>query len=297
MSSKFWGIVGKAFWVSTNPHNIKKWTKYFQTYSTLCLPVSERPLPLNCWQAGTFCWMPVTHGPFELTFGHSPKRCMKWDLRGTLASQRKPEQRVLKILFLSYLDSFRGLPITIETIVFSLFQWFIAKLSPKFFREIFRRAHLHEFSLGPEITFLAKWIFSGFSEVCPSKQFHSWRVSEQLSKGFIVVTPDKTSMTKSHIFLKALLHNVGALIVSFAVAFIGLVLGLFLRLPGFFSIFSFVAGLPLFGIGFWLRMWATVCFYERGMKVISTAPQTTLISRGPYRFTRNPLYLGTFLYD
>ena len=99
-------------------------------------------------------------------------------------------------------------------------------------------------------------------------------------------------MTNSHIFLKALLHNVGALIVSLAVAFIGLVLGLFFRLPIFLSIFSVVAGLPLLAIGFWLRMWATVCFYKRGMKVISTEPQNTLISTGPYRFTRNPLYLG-----
>jgi protein-S-isoprenylcysteine O-methyltransferase Ste14 len=41
-----------------------------------------------------------------------------------------------------------------------------------------------------------------------------------------------------------------------------------------------------------VRVWATVYFYSQKMRVISLKPQHTLITSGPYRFSRNPLYLG-----
>jgi protein-S-isoprenylcysteine O-methyltransferase Ste14 len=48
----------------------------------------------------------------------------------------------------------------------------------------------------------------------------------------------------------------------------------------------------LVAIGFFIRTWATVYFYEQHMNVIRLAPQSALITSGPYRFSRNPLYLG-----
>src|SRR5262245_66465134 len=51
-------------------------------------------------------------------------------------------------------------------------------------------------------------------------------------------------------------------------------------------------GSSLLALGFLLRLWATVYFYRHGMRVISLEPQTALITSGPYRFSRNPLYLG-----
>ena len=45
-------------------------------------------------------------------------------------------------------------------------------------------------------------------------------------------------------------------------------------------------------IGFFIRVSAAVRFYENRMKVISLVPQRTLITSGPFRFSRNPLYLG-----
>jgi protein-S-isoprenylcysteine O-methyltransferase Ste14 len=52
-----------------------------------------------------------------------------------------------------------------------------------------------------------------------------------------------------------------------------------------------IGGLLLI-LGFLLRAWATTCFYEQGMSVISLVPQAALLTSGPYRFSRNPLYLG-----
>jgi len=48
----------------------------------------------------------------------------------------------------------------------------------------------------------------------------------------------------------------------------------------------------LLGLGFLLRLWATFHFYAHKMRVISLVPQSTLITSGPYGFSRNPLYLG-----
>src|SRR5215831_6486855 len=50
--------------------------------------------------------------------------------------------------------------------------------------------------------------------------------------------------------------------------------------------------LVLLALGFLVRVWATVYFYAHRMRVISLKPQRALITSGPYRLSRNPLYLG-----
>jgi protein-S-isoprenylcysteine O-methyltransferase Ste14 len=92
--------------------------------------------------------------------------------------------------------------------------------------------------------------------------------------------------------LKSLLHNLGVLAVGFGVAFLGTVLDSLLGITRFQSVYTAVAGWILLIAGFLLRVWATFIFYEHQMKVISLSPQSTLITFGPYRFSRNPLYLG-----
>ena len=51
-------------------------------------------------------------------------------------------------------------------------------------------------------------------------------------------------------------------------------------------------GWALVAAGFLLRTWAAFHFYMRGMNVIVLHAQRHLITTGPYRFSRNPLYLG-----
>jgi protein-S-isoprenylcysteine O-methyltransferase Ste14 len=98
--------------------------------------------------------------------------------------------------------------------------------------------------------------------------------------------------TKAFNLLKSLLHNLGVAIVGFGFALLGRGLDQLLGLHRIDSASATIAGWCLMAIGFLLRAWATFHFYERRMKVISLVPQQALITSGPYRFSRNPLYLG-----
>jgi protein-S-isoprenylcysteine O-methyltransferase Ste14 len=51
----------------------------------------------------------------------------------------------------------------------------------------------------------------------------------------------------------------------------------------------------VFAAGFALAIWAIVMMREAGTQVETHKPSTTIVADGPYRFTRNPIYLGMFL--
>src|SRR5215831_10229834 len=94
------------------------------------------------------------------------------------------------------------------------------------------------------------------------------------------------------ILLKSIFHNVGVVLVGFALAYLGTMVDSILGFPALTSAVVTAAGWSLLALGFLLRVWATVYFYRHSMRVISLEPQTALITSGPYRFSRNPLYLG-----
>jgi protein-S-isoprenylcysteine O-methyltransferase Ste14 len=90
----------------------------------------------------------------------------------------------------------------------------------------------------------------------------------------------------------SILHNIGVVIVGLGVAFLGKKIDALFGVIGFHSIFATALAWLLLVIGFLLRVWATYYFYVHRMRVIWLVPQKTLITSGPYRFSRNPLYLG-----
>src|SRR5262245_59546258 len=92
--------------------------------------------------------------------------------------------------------------------------------------------------------------------------------------------------------LKSILHNLGVVIVGLGMAYLGTRVDSLLGVSAFASPFVKAAALLLLALGFLVRVWATVYFYAHKMRVISLKPQKTLITSGPYRYSRNPLYLG-----
>jgi protein-S-isoprenylcysteine O-methyltransferase Ste14 len=92
--------------------------------------------------------------------------------------------------------------------------------------------------------------------------------------------------------LKSIFHNIGVVLVGLGVAYVGTRLDSLLSVRDFRSLGATVVGCLLLSIGFFLRLWAACAFYAHQMRVISLSPQAVLITSGPYRFTRNPLYLG-----
>jgi protein-S-isoprenylcysteine O-methyltransferase Ste14 len=51
----------------------------------------------------------------------------------------------------------------------------------------------------------------------------------------------------------------------------------------------------VFVAAFALAIWAIITFRRAGTRVETTKPTMAIVTHGPYRFTRNPIYLGMFL--
>lgn len=94
------------------------------------------------------------------------------------------------------------------------------------------------------------------------------------------------------ILAKSILHNIGVIFVGFVFSLIGVGLDMLFHIDHFSSPFTTSIGLLFLIIGFLLRVWATFYFYRHHIRVIDLHPQKDLIISGPYRFSRNPLYVG-----
>ena len=93
-------------------------------------------------------------------------------------------------------------------------------------------------------------------------------------------------------FIKSFLFSL--IIVAISIFTISIIekLDSFFGIKNFRSDISIVAGLILLLIGVIFRIWSAWIFYQNQLKVITLTPQHTFIRSGPYKFSRNPLYIG-----
>jgi protein-S-isoprenylcysteine O-methyltransferase Ste14 len=61
------------------------------------------------------------------------------------------------------------------------------------------------------------------------------------------------------------------------------------------SIPRVLTGGAIFAAGLALAIWAIVTIRQAGTEVETTKPTTAIVSHGPYRWTRNPIYLAMML--
>ena len=53
-----------------------------------------------------------------------------------------------------------------------------------------------------------------------------------------------------------------------------------------------VAGVALLSISLWIGFWGFRKLYQNGTAMLSLNPATRLVTSGPFRFSRNPVYLA-----
>lgn len=58
---------------------------------------------------------------------------------------------------------------------------------------------------------------------------------------------------------------------------------------------SYAYGGLLVGAGVVLMAWGVTAFGRAGTNIPTNRPSTTVVSNGPYNFSRNPIYIGMFL--
>lgn len=86
-------------------------------------------------------------------------------------------------------------------------------------------------------------------------------------------------------------------LIYFLSLLIGLVFGFFIAYPFLPSLIAIPLGALLFVLGIALLTSGSRALAKAGTPVVPSEPTKTIVTSGPYRFTRNPLYLGfTLIY-
>ena len=110
----------------------------------------------------------------------------------------------------------------------------------------------------------------------------------------IKVSPDQdTPPVRNMKYLKTIVLNLFLIIApSVAVALLTVRLDKLLGLQSYNSTFAFALGVLFLTVGLIFRFWASFAFYDNYLAVLWMKPQQSLVTSGPYKFSRNPLYIG-----
>jgi len=93
-------------------------------------------------------------------------------------------------------------------------------------------------------------------------------------------------------YIKTIGVNIIVLVTAFVSTGFALFLDGRLGLTRYTSPYATIAGLTLILYGLFFRFWASYTFYQNDLKVLDLKPQQRFIAKGPYNYTRNPLYVG-----
>lgn len=93
-------------------------------------------------------------------------------------------------------------------------------------------------------------------------------------------------------YIKTIAVNIIVLTTAFVSTGVALFLDDRLGLTNYASPYATIVGLTFILYGLLFRFWASYTFYQNGLEVLTMTPQQKFIIKGPYYYTRNPLYVG-----
>jgi protein-S-isoprenylcysteine O-methyltransferase Ste14 len=97
-----------------------------------------------------------------------------------------------------------------------------------------------------------------------------------------IAAPPPRKLLPPHAFVLSLAAQLPAMIVAWPLR------------PGGFELYS---GVVLMLAGFGLNVWADRVFRQRNVGVRPFSPAAQLVEDGPFRYSRNPMYLGLVLFS
>lgn len=96
-------------------------------------------------------------------------------------------------------------------------------------------------------------------------------------------------------YIKNIFYNLLVVVINFAAFYIIAKADRVLDFSFFQSEIFFLSGAALVFLGWLIRFWASFHFYKHHVAVLSVKPQSKIVTSGPFKYSRNPLFIGIFL--
>lgn len=102
-------------------------------------------------------------------------------------------------------------------------------------------------------------------------------------------------MGKLGIVLKSFIYNLLVVVINFGAFYVIAKADSVLGFRAFQSEIIFGLGAAIVFLGWLVRFWASLHFYKSHMAVLAVKPQDVIVTSGPFKYSRNPLFIGIVL--